>query len=118
MPAGWREQRVPHRLPVVMRVHIDPAGRDKETRGIDLASRRSCLAANGGNPSVRNRYVAGECRLTGAIDDGAAANDDLVHQGRSLDRKSNDYPPALGRSNSHWPTSGLMLDALIIRHHY
>ena len=37
MPARRRQQRVPHRLAVVMRVHVDPAGGDQEAVGVDLA---------------------------------------------------------------------------------
>jgi hypothetical protein len=53
MPARWRQQRVPHRLPVVMRVHVDPAGRNQEARGVDLAPGRSSFAADRGDPLAR-----------------------------------------------------------------
>ena len=84
MPARRREQRVPHRLAVVVRVHVDPAGRDQQAVGVDLAPGRALLAADRGDPAVRDRHVAGERRLAGAVDDGAAANDDVVHGSRSL----------------------------------
>ena len=83
VPARRREQRVPHRLPVVVRVHVDPAGRDQEPIGIDVALGRALLAADRRDAAVRDRNVAGKGRLSGAIDDGAAANDDVVH-GTSL----------------------------------
>ena len=46
MPARRRQQRVPHRLPVIVRVHVDPAGRDQEAVGVDLAPAGTLLAAD------------------------------------------------------------------------
>ena len=68
-----------------MGVHVDPAGRHQQAVGVDLAPGRALLAADRGDPAVRDRHVAGEARLAGAIDDGAAANDDVVHGSRSLE---------------------------------
>ena len=67
-----------------MGVHVDPAGRDQKSVGVDVAPGRSLLAADGGNAAVLYGDVAGERRLAGAVDDGAAANDDVVHESRSL----------------------------------
>ena len=67
-----------------MGVDVDPAGRHQEARGVDLALGRPLLAADGGDPPVGDRHVAGETRLAGAVDDGAAANDDVVHGSRSF----------------------------------
>ena len=83
VPARRREQRVPHRLPVIMRVHVDPAGRDQKPGRVDLAPAGTELAADRGDPLAGDRHVAGEGRLAGAVDDGAAANDDVVHESRS-----------------------------------
>ena len=83
VPARGRDQRVPHRLAVVMGVHVDPAGRDQEARGVDLALAGALLAADAGDASARDRHIPGEWRLAGAVDNGAAANDDVVHGSRS-----------------------------------
>ena len=37
VPARRRQHRVPGDLPVVVRVHVDPAGRDQEILRVDLA---------------------------------------------------------------------------------
>ena len=83
VPARRRQQRIPHRLSVIMRVHVDPAGRDQQAVGVDVAPGRALLAAHGGDAAVGDRNVAREGCLAGAIDDGAAANDDVVHGSRS-----------------------------------
>src|ERR1700745_3594153 len=46
VPARWPEQRIPNRLPVIMRVHVDPAGRYQQARCIDLAPSRAKFAAD------------------------------------------------------------------------
>src|SRR5262252_6190089 len=80
VPARRPEQRVPHRLSIVMRVHVDPAGRHQQTRGVDLAPSRTLLASNACDTLSRDCHVAGKRRLAGTIDNGAAANDDVVHR--------------------------------------
>ena len=45
MPARRRQQRIPHRLPVIVRMHVDPSGRDQQARGVDLAPARPLLTA-------------------------------------------------------------------------
>src|ERR1700716_769795 len=62
-----------------MRVHVDPARRNHQPRGIDLAPGRSLLSADPGDPAFGNGNVAAECGLAGAIDDCAATNNDVVH---------------------------------------
>ena len=84
VPARRRQQRIPHRLAVIMGVHVDPARRDHQARGVDLALAGALLAADRGDAAAGDRHVARERRLAGAVDDGAAANDDVVHGGRSL----------------------------------
>src|SRR4051812_31775863 len=79
MPARGRQQRVPDRLPVIVGMRIDPAGADQEPARIYLPPRWSVLAADLRNALAGNAHVSGEARLAGAIDDGAAANDDVVH---------------------------------------
>jgi hypothetical protein len=66
-------------------VHIDPAGRNHQPRGIDLAPSRSLLPTDPSDPTVRDCNVTGESRFAGPIDDGAAANDNFVHGTRSCD---------------------------------
>ena len=63
-----------------MRVHVDPAGRHQQARGVDLAPSRTKFAADLDEALARDRQIAGERGLAGAIDDGAAANDDVVHR--------------------------------------
>ena len=79
MPARGRKQRIPHRLTVVVRVHVDPAGRDHQPRGIDVAPGRPLLTADGGDPAFCNGNVAAKGSLAGAVHDRAATNDDVVH---------------------------------------
>ena len=79
VPRRGREDRVPDRLAVIMRVHIDPARRDQKPGRIDLAPPRPELAADRGDPLAGNRDIAGEARPAGAVDDGPAADDDVVH---------------------------------------
>ncbi len=68
-----------------MGVHVDPARRDQKARGIDLALAGALLAANRSNAAAGDGDVAGKRRFAGAVDDAAAADDDIVHGGRSLD---------------------------------
>ena len=79
MPGGRGEHRVPGRLAVVMRMDIDPAGRDQQTMRVDLALRRAGLAADLGDLGAVNRHVAGKACRAGTVEDGAAANDDVMH---------------------------------------
>jgi hypothetical protein len=66
-------------------VDVDPAGRNQEARGVDLAPGRSSFATDRGDPTAPDRHVAPEGRPAGPIDDGAAANDDVVHWTFSCD---------------------------------
>src|SRR2546430_13433229 len=58
--------------------------RSQQAGCVDLAPGGSLSAAHCRNAFPRDRHVAGKGRLAGAIDDGAAANDDVVHGSRSL----------------------------------
>jgi hypothetical protein len=84
MPARGRQQRVPHRLAIVMSVCVNPARRDQKPVGIDVALGWTLFAANSGDAAIGNRDIAHKGGLAGAVDDGAAANDDVVHGRRSL----------------------------------
>ena len=68
-----------------MGVRVDPAGRDHKPVGVDVTLGGALFAADRGEAAIGNRDIAGERGLAGAIDNGAAANDDVVHGRRSLD---------------------------------
>ena len=91
-----------------MGVHVDPARGDQQPVGVDVALGRALLAADRRDAAVRDRHVAGKCRFAGAIDDLAAANDDVVHGRHSLDLWANDAPA--GRV-VQWPCGGLFTGA-------
>ena len=62
-----------------MRVHVDPARRNHQPGGIDLAPGRPLLPANGRDPASCNGNIAAEGSLAGAVHDRAATNNDVVH---------------------------------------
>ena len=95
MPRRRREFLVPRRLAVIMRVHIDPAGRHQHAVGLDLAPAGPGLTADFGDAVAIDRDVAGEGRLAGAIDDGAAADDRIVHEGTLLGPCCSQERPAM-----------------------
>jgi hypothetical protein len=65
------------------RVHVDPAGRNQEATSLNLAPSRSLLPTDSGDPTFGDCNIARKWGLAGSIDDGAAANDDVVHWIRS-----------------------------------
>src|SRR5208283_4788729 len=74
--------------PVRMRMHIDEARRDDETGSIDVA-RGSRLSRLGGwnqfgDFSATQCEVGFETRGAAAVDDGAAANNDVVFHGAEI----------------------------------
>ena len=79
VPRRRRKHRVPGCLAVVMRVDIDPAGGDEEAVGVDLAPARPGLAADLRQAVAIDRHIAGDRVGASAVEDGAAANDDIVH---------------------------------------
>ncbi len=79
MPGGGGQHRVPGRLAVVMGVDIDPAGGDQQPVGLDDPFRRTGLAANRDDPVALDRDIAGKARRASAVENGPAANDDVVH---------------------------------------
>src|SRR5215467_3996614 len=83
VPAGGRKQRIPHRLPVVMCMHVDPAGRDQKAGSVDVAPRWPCFATNLRDPPANDRHIATEDRLASSVDDAATANDNVIHESRS-----------------------------------
>ena len=66
-----------------MSVHVDPARRDHQAVGIDLALAGALLAADRGDAAAIDRNVAGKRGLAGAVNYRAAANDNVVHGSRS-----------------------------------
>ena len=80
MPGGGRQHRVPGRLPVVMRMDIDPARRDQQPVRVDHPPRRPGLAADRNDAVAVDRDIAGKARRAGAVDDGPAPDDDVVHR--------------------------------------
>ena len=59
VPGGWGHVRIPACLAVVVCVDIDPAGRDEQSRGVDLALARTDLAYFG-DASCADRHIAAE----------------------------------------------------------
>src|SRR5580704_991750 len=70
-----------------MGVDIDPAGGDQQAVRVDLAPAGAGLAADRGDLAVIDRDIASKGLRAGAVEDGAAANDDIMHlasPGKSL----------------------------------
>ena len=79
VPGRRCQDGVPGRLAVIVRVHIDPSGRDDPAVGPDFAPARTGLAADLGDPVAIDGDVALESRRSRAVDDSAAPDDDVVH---------------------------------------
>jgi hypothetical protein len=61
-----------------MGVDIDPAGGDEQAVRVDLALARPGLAADRRDLAAVDRDIAGERLAASAVEDAAAANDDVV----------------------------------------
>jgi hypothetical protein len=73
---GIREQ-----LEVGVRVHVDKPGADDEAIGVDHARRGlAAQAADRRDPVARDADVRLEPRVAGAVDDAAAADEDVEHR--------------------------------------
>jgi hypothetical protein len=79
VPAGRRQVGIPGGLAVVVGVHVDPAWRHQLVPGVDLAPAAAGHLADGDDAAVVYGDVTGEARTAGAVDDGAVANDQIVH---------------------------------------
>ena len=79
VPARWFEQVVPGGLPVVVRMNVDEAGRHDEPGCIELFDRVAEVGANGRNDAAINREVGDVTGRPGAVDDGPAVDDEVVH---------------------------------------
>ena len=87
---GRRRQRaVPERLRVVVRVHVDEAGRHDLAGGVDRLSRLlidTALfdTADRDDPPVADTDVGVAGLASGSVDDGSTSNDDVQHVIASL----------------------------------
>ena len=62
-----------------MGVDIDPAGRHQMALGVDIAPPRTQRAAHGADMGAVDGQIADMAGRAGAVDDGAVANDQVVH---------------------------------------
>ena len=62
-----------------MRVHVDPAGRYDLAGRVDLFGALADLAADFGDQTAIDSDVAEEARLAAAVDNRAAANNQIMH---------------------------------------
>src|SRR5262249_51379999 len=62
-----------------MRMHIDPAGGDEKAVSVVFARAGPGLAADRGDLAAVDRDAAREGVAAGAVENAAAANDDIVH---------------------------------------
>jgi hypothetical protein len=69
---------VPRGLAVVVGVDVDEAGGDQQAVGVDRAPGGAVDLADGGDHPVGDGDVGGAGRGTGAVDDGAAADDQVM----------------------------------------
>ena len=79
VPARRGQLRVPGRLTVVVRVHVDEAGGDEQPVGVDRPARRAVDPAHLGDAAVGDRDVAGERRAAEPVDDRPTAYHEIVH---------------------------------------
>src|SRR5581483_3311066 len=70
---------VPRDLAVVVRVHVDPARRHHGTVGVDLTRPRAGDVADLGDHAVVDGDVTGTDGPARAVDNGSAADDQVVH---------------------------------------
>ena len=82
MPCSRREQRIPSRLTIVVRVDIDEARRHDFTFGIDDVSRFRIFGSDGPNLRdlpILNRDVPNKGCSPGPIDNRSASDNQIVH---------------------------------------
>ena len=79
VPGGRRQDGIPGRLAVIVRVHIDPARRDDPPVGLHLAPAGTGLAADLDDAVAVDGDVALRRRRARAVNDTAAPDDDVVH---------------------------------------
>ena len=79
MPTGRCEVGVPGDLAVVVGVHVHPTWGDERAVGVDFALARAGLAAHLRDERAIDGDVARAARCATAVNEGAVANDDVVH---------------------------------------
>ena len=80
VPAARSEHVVPGGLAVVVGVDVDPSGGDQQALGIHGAGRGlASVVADAGDDAVGDGDVRRPGRSTGAVDDGAALDHEVVH---------------------------------------
>ena len=85
MPARAAAQRIPGDLRVHVGVAVDEARRDDQPVGVDGALRVLPDAADLDDAAVLDAEVGAEARLARAVDDGAAADEEIErHHRRSF----------------------------------
>src|SRR4051812_23322925 len=82
-----------------MGMRIDPAGRDQQSVRADFAPARPRLAADLADAVAVDGEVTGEAWTAGAVDDGAAADDGVMHH--ALPSFWTFLPAAIERPASH-----------------
>ena len=86
VPARRGHFLVPGRLSVVMRVNVDEAGGDQVTLRIDFLGGVAADVAHLGDEPVLHGEIPGKAVLSGTIDNGPVANDQIIcgHVGAPL----------------------------------
>jgi hypothetical protein len=82
-----------------MSVYVDPARSDDEPVGVDVAFCPSILAAYDDDLIAVDRHIAGEFASAGAVDNGAAPNDDVVPLGSPASFRRPDLGQSSARGN-------------------
>ena len=79
MPTRWGELMVPRRLPVIVGVGIDEAGSHQRAVGIEHFVGRAAQCADLDDHAAGDGNVRAKRRCAGAVDDGAALQQEVVH---------------------------------------
>ena len=79
VPARRRHFGVPRRLSVIMGVDVDEAGGDDLAGGVDFLASRAEVFTHRDDPVAVDRDVRDKGRSARTIDDGAAANHQIMH---------------------------------------
>ena len=79
VPAAGGHFRIPGGLAVIMGVDVDEAGGDVKASGVDFGAALCGHLADDGDAVAVDCHIALEGGVAGAVDDGAAADDHIVH---------------------------------------
>ncbi len=105
VPAARCQHLVPGGLAVVVGVDVDPSGGDQQAFGVDRAGRRLApVVAHAGDDAAAHGDVRGPGGRSGAVDDGAPLDDEIVHGGVS----PSGIPSGCTRRCSHARIGGAM----------